>query len=79
MFILSLILKGLFLQVPYQIFYLYLLIRFDLTFMVSKLKGLKSKSVVTAILHLYISKFTSYSEISNNNNIFDITLLKWLK
>ena len=77
-FILSLIFKGLFLQSPCQISYLYVLIRFDLTFMVSKLKAVKSKSVVTAIFHLYIKKFTSYSEVSNNNNIFDLTLLKRL-
>ena len=70
--------ERIFLQVPYQIFHLYLLIRFDLTFMVSKLKGVKSKSFVTAILHLYIKMFTSYYEVSNNNDIFDLTLLKRL-
>ena len=78
MFILSLLFKGLFLQAPCQISYLYFSIRLDLAFMVSKLKGVKSKSVVTAILNLYIKKFESYAEISNNNNIFDLTLLKWL-
>ena len=76
MFILSLIFKGLFLQAPYKISYLYFLIRFDLTFMVSKLKGIKLKSILTAVLHFYIKKCTSYSEVSNSNTIFDLILLK---
>jgi hypothetical protein len=38
--------------------------------MVSKLKGVKSKSIVTAILHLYIKRFTSYSEVSKKENKF---------
>ena len=38
MFILSLIFKGLFLQSPCQISYLYVLIRFNLSFMVFQVK-----------------------------------------
>ena len=57
MFILSLIFKGLFLQAPCQISYLYFLIRFDLAFMVSKLKGINSKSVDSYLAFVYQKKY----------------------